>query len=157
MEFDGKEELIKRIGDNLRYCIGKKAMSQGELIKKIKEKRGYDISQPYISRIIKGDLGHIPAVPLVSICEALEVDIQKVFWENLNEEKLLEGKPKEKENKIVFTEKESEFEKYLGKYHCYFYPTISSETMEEMLYGNKPSFDEILEGIMHLENEIHEL
>ena len=29
--------------------------------------------------------------------------------------------------------------------------------MEEMLYGNKPSFDEILEGIMHLENEIHEL
>lgn len=135
MEFDGKEELIKRIGDNLRYCIGKKAMSQGELIKKIKEKRGYDISQPYISRIIKGDLGHIPAVPLVSICEALEVDIQKVFWENLNEEKLLEGKPKEKENKIVFTEKESEFEKYLGKYHCYFYPTISSETMEEMLYG----------------------
>ena len=61
--------------------------------------------------------------------------IRKVFWENLNEEKLLEGKPKEKESKIVFAAKESEFEKYLGMYHCYFYPTISSETMEEVLYG----------------------
>ena len=135
MEFDGKEELIKRIGDNLQYCIEKRAMSQGELIKKIKEKRGYDISQPYLSRIIKGDLGHIPAVALVSICEALEADIQKVFWENLNEEKLLDGKHKEKESKIIFVAKESEFEKYLGKYYCYFYPTISSETMEEVLYG----------------------
>ena len=75
------------------------------------------------------------AVALVSICEALEADIQKVFWENLNEEKLLDGKHKEKESKIIFVAKESEFEKYLGKYYCYFYPTISSETMEEVLYG----------------------
>ena len=135
MQFNEKKELIERIGKNLQYCIENRAISQLELIKSIKEKRGLDISQPYLSRIINGNLEHIPALVLVTICEALEVDIQKLFWENMNEEKLLGENYSEKESKLVFVDKESEFEKYLGKYHCYFFPTISSETMEDVLYG----------------------
>lgn len=129
------EELINRIAANLQYCLEKRGMSQEKLREEIKEKRGYEISQPYMSRIMHGNFNQIPAMPLVTICEALDVDIQKVFWENLDENKILELENKEKESKLVFASKKDEFEKYLGKYHCYFYPTISDETREEILYG----------------------
>lgn len=130
-----KKEIISRIGANIRYLIDKQGVSQGEIIKKIMEKRNYKISQPYLSRIINGNVDSIPSLPIVTICEALEVDIQKVFWENLNSDVLLDEHTKEKKSNLVYVSRDGEFEKYLGKYYCYFYPTISSETEQEILQG----------------------
>lgn len=142
MQWQNKKETIERIGKNLQYYIQKKGVSQGKLIKQIQEKRGYSISQPYLSRIIQGKLDHIPAVPLVTICEALEIDIQKVFWDNINTEDIIESEASIEDSKIVFCAKDGEFEKYLGLYHCYFYPTISSES-------------EVLHGILNFELDKH--
>lgn len=130
-----KDKIISRIGANIRYLIDKQGISQGKLIDMIFEKRNYKISQPYLSRIINGKMDSIPSLPLVTICEALDVDIQKVFWENLNSDVLLEELPKEKKSNLVYISKDGEFEKYLGTYYCYFYPTISSETEQKMLQG----------------------
>ena len=135
LEYNGKKELIQRIGNNIKFCMKEKGKNQDDLIKEIQEKRGYTISQPYLSRIITGNSDSIPALPLVTICEVLEIDIQKVFWENLDKEKLIDNKVEEKKNKILYVAKESEFDRYLGLYHCYFFPTISNETLEEVIYG----------------------
>ena len=135
LEHDERKALMKRIGKNLRYCMDVKGKSQEDLIKEIEDKRGYKISQSYISRILSGDANSIPGLALVTICEALEINIQKVFWENLDKEKLMDSSPKEKKSKILFVAKDSEFDKYLGVYHCYFFPTISNETLEEVLHG----------------------
>lgn len=134
-----KEErikIIKRIGANIKYIRKKKGISQTNLIKLIAEKHTCEISQPYISRIENAtDLESIPALTIVMICEALEIDVQKVFWENLNSDVLLDSSLNKEKSNLIYVSKEEEFEKYLGTYHCYFYPTISSETEEKLLYG----------------------
>lgn len=135
MECDEKEDVIKRVSYNIKYCMNEKGVSQGDLRKKIRERRGYEISQSHLSRLVNGNLKTIPLMLLLTVCEALEVDVQKVVWENLEKNKILESPKREKNGKIIFCERENEFEKYLGKYHCYFYPTISKETKNNLLYG----------------------
>lgn len=134
-ETDLQKELVGRISKNLSYIIENSGISQTELIKKIKRNRNYTISQPYLSKIINGNLNSIPCLPLVTICEALNVNIQEVFWENMDQSSLVEQINKGKDNKLVYVSKDKDFDKYLGKYHCYFYPTISDETNKEILYG----------------------
>lgn len=75
LEHDERKALMKRIGKNLRYCMDVKGKSQEDLIKEIEDKRGYKISQSYISRILSGDANSIPGLALVTICEALEINV----------------------------------------------------------------------------------
>lgn len=132
---DKKEALIKRVSQNIQYIMENKGVSQTDLINSIKEKRNLDISQPYLSRIINGNIKNIPALPVVAICEALNEDIQKIFWEKLDTSTLLDQKANKKESKLVYVSKDDEFETYIGRYHCYFYPTISDEVKKGILYG----------------------
>lgn len=135
IQIDERKAIIRRISQNLQYLIETKGISQTDLINAIKEKRNITISQPYLSRIINGKIKSIPALPVVAICEVLNEDIQKIFWENLDSSTLLEQKVHKKESKLVFVSKDDEFDTYLGHYHCYFYPTISDEIDKGVLYG----------------------
>lgn len=130
-----KEAIIKQMSQNLQYLIETKGISQTDLINAIKKKRNLTISQPYLSRILNGSIKNIPALPVIAICEALNEDIQKVIWEKLDVNTLLEQEVHKKESKLVFVSKDDEFDKYLGHYHCYFYPTISNEVDKGVLYG----------------------
>lgn len=74
MECDEKEDVIKRVSHNIKYCMNEKGVSQGDLRKKIRERRGYEISQSHLSRLVNGNLKTIPLMLLLTVCEALEVD-----------------------------------------------------------------------------------
>lgn len=135
MDPEEKKELVQRIANNLRYCIESRGISQGELLQRILQNHNYKLNQGYLSRILNGQFKNPPAIVLVMICEALNIDIQKIFWENLNQNTLIENLSSQTENKIIYTSKTHEFDKYLGTYHCYFYPTISREVSSNFLYG----------------------
>lgn len=111
------------------------SISETKLAEMIEEKRGLIYGQSYISTIRNGHAGHLPAIALTAICEALNADINQVFWEELNPEILVNQtqNSKEQTNNIIYHSKKGEFSNYLGRYYCYFYPTISDETNKGLI------------------------
>lgn len=150
--------LYEHISKKLSKIMSVKGLSQADILNKCKE-NGYPIAQSALSKILSypktndpsKDSKHsessgseapysITLANFLHICKALEVNPSEIL--DANSAFDIEDAPTRaaKRVPIILDPSEDEFNGYFGRYHCYFFSTISSET--KLLHGTldfKPS------------------
>ncbi len=147
--------LYEQISKKLLRIMSIKGISQADILKTCRE-NGYPIAQSALSKILSypkassssGDAEEYEAFEseppysitlanFLQICKALEVNPSEILDADPSID--LEDLPNQpdvqspKRFPLIINPSEDEFKGYQGLYHCYFFPTISSET--QLLYG----------------------
>lgn len=127
----------KLVAQRIHNAMRRKDISQSLLLKKCAE-NGYVISQSTLSKILQGTTA-ISLINAVQICRVLKEDIADML--SVDERDVIrEGSGSmelDSPSQLIYRGDHPVFRAYLGKYHCYFFSTISNE-------------DKIIHGILEL-------
>ena len=135
------------IGRNIVKILDATSCSQNDLAKKLQE-FGLNVNQGNVSKYINKKI-KIQLSVIIAICEIFNVSIYDLSSENFefhNSSITTDPSAIEKVNpndsnlvipklgrKFITNPEDEDFEGYLQKYHCYFFPTLSKE--KELLTG----------------------
>ena len=138
-------EFYAQLSKKLRDIMEEKGKTEAEVRAQCL-KNNFPISQSAVSKILsypkpKGYADEkfysITLINFVQICKALEVEPGDIINADaklsLHTSAAQETNQMSKRTAFVFRPNEDEFKGYDGMYHCYFFPTISSEP--NLLYG----------------------
>lgn len=142
------KEYTKIVAQNLKKIIDSTDYTQNNLAVQLKE-LGLDVNQGTISKYINGQ-SNVQLSVIVKLCEIFNISITDLVDENfqynshaittdtsglekvnINDSNLVIPKLGKK---FITNPQDEDFEGYLQKYHCYFFPTLSKE--KKILVGN---------------------
>ena len=135
------KEYTKIVAQNLKKIIDSTDYTQNNLAVQLKE-LGLDVNQGTISKYINGQ-SNVQLSVIVKLCEIFNISITDLVDENfqynshaittdtsglekvhINDSNLVIPKLGKK---FITNPQDEDFEGYLQKYHCYFFPTLSKE------------------------------
>ena len=121
----------KLVAQRINNAMQRKEISQSLLLKKCAE-NGYSMSQSTLSKILQGTTS-ISLVNAVQICRVLNEDIGDMLSMD-DHDMVYDGSIEpDAPSHLVYRGDHPAFRAYLGKYHCYFFSTISNE--DRILHG----------------------
>jgi transcriptional regulator with XRE-family HTH domain len=134
------EKYYGAVARRISNAVKEIKISQEKIAERCKEKLNFEITQSTISKILnysssdESRLNSISLVQVIAICDALELDIAQILKVTPDDvdiaSVLADSKFGTKNSRIssfIFDPSDDAFSGYLGKYYCYFYPTISTE------------------------------
>ncbi len=143
MEENFGKNYCDKVSENISNIMKMNNLKQGDVVELCK-KAGVSISQSTLSNIKRGDT-KISLTSIVNICKGLNISIYDVLPE-------ISEKDIHREGKKINGASDIAYKGYLGKYHVYFFPTISNK--EELLHGDleiyPPSEEKICKAKMIL-------
>jgi hypothetical protein len=154
-EYDAfTEKYYESVAKRISIAVREKKIPQEKIVEMCKEKLNFEIAQSTISRILtynpsdKSRL-NISLIHIVAICEALELDMAqtlRVAPDDIDISSILVDKKigvgNSRISSFIFDPSDDAYAGYLGKYYCYFYPTISNE--EELLTATLEFFPNVI-------------
>lgn len=142
------ENYLKIVAQNLKKLLDSTDYTQNSLAEQIKE-LGIDINQGTISKYVNGS-AKVQLSVIVKLCEIFNISITDLVDENfqynshtittdtsglekvnINDSNLVIPKLGKK---FITNPQDEDFDGYLQKYHCYFFPTLSKE--KKILVGD---------------------
>lgn len=126
MEENFVEMYCAKVSENISNIMTRKNLKQEDVVDLCK-KSGVSISQATLSNIKRGST-KVSLSSIVSICKGLGISIYDVLPEV--SEKIMYQEEKNIDDDLL----DIAYKGYLGKYHVYFFPTISNK--DELLHGN---------------------
>ena len=133
------EQYYWSVAQRINNAVKLSKIPQNKIAEKCKEKLNFEIAQSTISKILnyspsdENRINSMSLIQVIAICEALELDIEqtlKVTPDDIDITSILaDSKPgiSNRTSSFIFDPSDDAFAGYLGKYYCYFYPTISTE------------------------------
>lgn len=128
------KQYYKNISERIMHVMTLKGISQARLNELCTE-NGFYISQSTLSKVLRSSAS-ISLINVVQICKALKVDVSDILSLDENITTKIENDIAKKTTSyspLIYRADSPAFRGYLGKYHCYFYSTISSE--DNILHG----------------------
>lgn len=129
----GKEYSIK-VGKKIRMIMESKHLKQKD-VEMLCKKAGAPISQGTISNVLKGTTSATIS-SVVNICKGLGVGLLDVLPEIVpanDGNAVIESNEENQTTTKIDVESDIAYKGYLGEYHVYFFPTISSKN--DLLHG----------------------
>lgn len=123
-----QDEINSRIVRNVNYLMQKNNHSANEFCTYCREKHQIYMNSGNISKLLHGKL-KVNILTLSLLAEWLEVDIQALLWEEMCKTEWIIEKSQVimSDNVFIMSNDNNDFDKYKGKYYCYFYPTVSDD------------------------------
>ena len=139
-EYDNfTEKYYESVAKRISIAVKERKIPQEKIVEMCKEKLDFEIAQSTISRILnynpydKSKL-NISLIQVVAICEAIDLDIAqtlKVAPDDIDISSIIVDKKvgvgNSRISSFIFDPSDDAYAGYLGKYYCYFFPTISTE------------------------------
>lgn len=134
------KEYYTEVSRRLQDVMAKKKISVADIVRLCAE-NGFEISQSAVSKLVSYSKeldSSITLINCVQVCRALDVPLEEILNHTHNKVNIHDAvrgssEPASKRSPLVFNMREDEFRGYEGKFHTYFFPTISSE--DELLHG----------------------
>ena len=125
---NAKQEFNQTVIKRLNYAMTKLGYTQTDLVKLCSD-MGFHITQSTLSKLLSSGAG-LSLMNLTYICRALHLDLNEVLSPEFSTTNITLPHYQKRTESSSFIKRadDKSFIPYLGEYHCYFFPTKSSET-----------------------------